>query len=69
VTLEYPITPTRCNPVMALSVGHWSVFKQLFTDYWDTFKQAHPRYEIASYDSLVDKMLSCGHADKLVDTF
>jgi hypothetical protein len=60
-----PITPTRGTLTMAPSTGHWSVFKQLVADHWDEFKQAHPRYQTAYYDSLVDKMLGCGNPDKM----
>ena len=39
----------------------WSVFQQIFADHWEVFQQAHPRYQTASYDDLVAKMLACGH--------
>jgi hypothetical protein len=51
--------------MMASSAGHWSVFKQIFANHWDEFRQAHPRYQTAYYDSLVDKMLGCGNPDKM----
>ena len=35
-----------------------NVFKQIFIDGWEAFKQAHPRYE--SVDEVVQKMLGCG---------
>jgi Putative transposase/Transposase zinc-binding domain len=45
--------------------GHWSVFKQIFFDHWESFKRAHPRYQRAYYDSLVAKMLSCGDPEQM----
>jgi hypothetical protein len=45
--------------------GHWSVFKQIFFDHWESFKRAHPRYQTAYYDSLVAKMLSCGDPEQM----
>jgi hypothetical protein len=38
----------------------WNVFKQIFHDHWDEFKQFNPRYDTAYYDELVNKMLACG---------
>src|SRR5579864_4920227 len=35
-----------------------NIFKQIFIDGWDAFKQAYPRYE--SVDEVVQKMLGCG---------
>jgi hypothetical protein len=35
----------------------WNVFKQIFHDHWDEFKQFNPRYDTAYYDELVNKML------------
>ena len=45
--------------------GDWSVFKQIFADHWDGFKQVNPRYHTRYYDALVDKMLNCGNPDKM----
>ena len=45
--------------------GHWSVFKQIFFDHWESFKRTHPRYQTAYYDSLVAKMLSCGDPEQM----
>lgn len=59
------ITPTRCDPMMAQASRDWSVYKQIFADHWDEFKQAHPRYQSAYYDGLVAKMLDCGNPDKM----
>jgi hypothetical protein len=38
----------------------WNVFKQIFADHWDAFRQAHTRYQTPYYDELVAKMLACG---------
>ncbi len=51
--------------MMAPSVGHWSVFKQICADHWDEFKYANPRYPTSYYDSLVAKMLVCGNPEKI----
>jgi len=59
------ITLIRCEPMMAPSVGHWSVFKQVFADHWDEFTHAHPRYQTSYYDELVAKMLACGNPEKI----
>jgi hypothetical protein len=39
--------------------------QQIFTDPWDTFQRAHPRYQTPYYDSLIAKMLVCGNPDKM----
>jgi hypothetical protein len=43
----------------------WNVFKQIFVDHWEGFKQFRPRYDTPYYESLVDKMLGCGNPDKM----
>jgi hypothetical protein len=43
----------------------WNVFKQIFVDHWDGFKQCRPRYDTPYYEGLVDKMLGCGNPDKM----
>jgi Transposase zinc-binding domain/Putative transposase len=43
----------------------WSVFKQIFADHWDAFQHAPPRYQTPYSDSLVAKMLTCGHPEKI----
>ena len=43
----------------------WNVFKQIFVDHWQGFKQFRPRYDTPYYESLVDKMLDCGNPDKM----
>jgi hypothetical protein len=44
---------------------HSNVFKQIFADHWDVFKQSHPRYNTSYYDDLVQKMMGCGDPDKM----
>ena len=43
----------------------WNVFKQIFVDHWQRFKQFRPRYDTPYYESLVEKMLDCGNPDKM----
>lgn len=43
----------------------WNVFKQIFADHWDTFRQAHPRYQTPYYEKLVAKMLACGNPKRM----
>jgi hypothetical protein len=43
----------------------WNVFKQIFHDHWDEFKQFNPRYDHAYYDELVNKMLACGNPEQI----
>jgi hypothetical protein len=47
------------------SAEHWSVYKQIFFDHWESFQRAHPRYQTAYYDSLVAKMLGCGAPEQM----
>ncbi len=42
-----------------------NIFKQIFIDHWDEFKQSHPRYGDEYYDEVIYKMLGCGDADKM----
>jgi hypothetical protein len=51
--------------MMAASSRDWNIFKQIFTDHWEPFQQAHPRYQTAYYESLVAKMLACGNPEKI----
>jgi hypothetical protein len=46
--------------MMAQASRDWSVFKQIFADHWQEFKQFRPRYDTPYYDSLVETMLDCG---------
>ena len=59
------ITPTRCHPMLVQSFGDWSVFKQIFSDRWELFQRAHPRYQTSYYDGLVAKMLGCGNPEQM----
>jgi Putative transposase/Transposase zinc-binding domain len=43
----------------------WNIFKQIFVEHWDGFTRVYPRYRTRYYDGLVDKMLRCGHPDKI----
>jgi Putative transposase/Transposase zinc-binding domain len=43
----------------------WNVFKQIFADHWDAFRQAHARYQTPYYDELVAKMLACGNPKRM----
>src|SRR5712691_8939222 len=43
----------------------WNVFKQIFAEHWDGFKQSHHRYDTPYYDELVNKMLECGQPEKM----
>lgn len=43
----------------------WDVYKQIFYDHWDGFKEEHPRYDNEYYDGLVKKMLECGNPKKM----
>jgi hypothetical protein len=43
----------------------WNVFKEIFTEHWEGFKQFRPRYDTPYYDGLVDKMLRCGNPDQM----
>jgi hypothetical protein len=44
----------------------WNVFKQIFVDHWEGFKQFRPRYDTRYYEGLVDKMLDCGNPDNSI---
>ncbi len=43
----------------------WNVFKQIFVDHWQGFKQFRPRYDTPDYQGLVDKRLDCGNPDTM----
>jgi hypothetical protein len=42
-----------------------NTFKQIFYDYWDAFKHAHPRFDSPDYNDTIQKMLDCGDPDKM----
>jgi Putative transposase/Transposase zinc-binding domain len=46
-------------------IAGWNVFKEIFTEHWEGFKQFRPRYNTPSYDDLVDKLLRCGNPDQM----
>ena len=58
-------TLKRCGLMIAATPPARSVFKQIFTEHWDGFKRAHPRYDRRYYDGLVHKMLGCGDPDQM----
>lgn len=43
----------------------WSVFKQIFSDHWEGFKERYPLYDKPYYDGLVERMLACGTPEKM----
>ncbi|MCP4271171.1 MAG: transposase [Gammaproteobacteria bacterium] len=45
--------------------GDWNVYKQIFKDHWDGFKEKYPRYDDFYYDELVEKMLNCGYPKRM----
>ena len=51
--------------MIAETTPAWSVFKQIFAEHWDGFKHVYPRYDTRYYDGLVEKMLGCGHPEKM----
>jgi hypothetical protein len=51
--------------MMAQPSGDWSICKQIFTEHWDAFTHAHPRYQTSYYESLVAKMLACGNPEQM----
>src|SRR5712692_2677109 len=62
---QSPNTLTRCDRMMAEPSQDWNVFQQIFVEHWEGFKHVYPRYDTCYYDGLVDKMLGCGHPDKM----
>ena len=60
-----PNTLTRCGLMTSELPQHWTVFKQIFSEHWDGFKQSHHRYDTPYYHVLVNKMLECGDPDKM----
>ncbi len=43
----------------------WNVFKKIFSENWEGFKEKHSRYDSEYYDELVNKMLSCGNPEEM----
>ncbi len=56
---------SRWTPMLPAPTRAWSVFQQIFAEHWETFQQAHPRYQTRYYDALVRKMLACGNPVKM----
>jgi hypothetical protein len=56
---------TQWTPMLRAPARAWSVFQQIFAEHWETFQQAHPRYQSRYYDALVHKMLACGNPVKM----
>jgi hypothetical protein len=51
--------------MMAAPAQDWHISKQIFVEHWDGCTRVYPRYHTRYYDGLVDKMLRCGHPDKI----
>src|SRR5215472_9367662 len=58
-------TSIRCALMLAAPSRDWNVFKQIFSEHWDGFTHAHPRYQTPYYNDLVAKMLACGNPEKI----
>ena len=43
----------------------WNVFKQIFADRWEGFKNRYPRYSEGYYEEQVERMLSCGNPEEM----
>src|SRR5262245_17837114 len=56
---------SRWTPMLPAPARAWSVFQQSFAEHWETFQQAHPRYQTRYYAALVHKMLACGNPVKM----
>ena len=41
------------------------VFRQIFRDHWEAFKERYPRFATSDYDTAVQKMLDCGDPQKM----
>src|SRR5436305_4961745 len=65
MALQPPRNPTRYRAMATEVIAGWKVFKQIFTEHWEGFKQCRPRYDTPYYDDLVDKMLRCGNPDQM----
>jgi Putative transposase/Transposase zinc-binding domain len=65
LSYQYPDLPKWCGLMHSAPPQHWNVFKQIFTEHWEGFKQFRPRYDTPYYDDLVDKMLRCGNPDQM----
>jgi hypothetical protein len=36
------------------------IFRTIFFDHWESFKDRHPGYDTSQYENPVQKMLGCG---------
>ncbi|MCP4271170.1 MAG: transposase [Gammaproteobacteria bacterium] len=43
----------------------WNVYKQIFADHWEGFKERNPRYSNEYYNEMVEKMLKCGDPQQM----
>jgi hypothetical protein len=43
-----------------------NVFKTIFIDHWDSFKQKRPSYDTPQYKLPVQKMLDCGRRVEVI---
>ena len=43
----------------------WNVFKQIFADHWEGFKNRYPRYSEGYYEEPVERMMSCGNPEEM----
>ncbi|MCP4272308.1 MAG: hypothetical protein GY781_10130, partial [Gammaproteobacteria bacterium] len=43
----------------------WNVYKQIFADHWEGFKERNPRYNNEYYNEIVEKMLKCGDPQQM----
>ena len=43
----------------------WNIYKQIFEDYWNSYKRKYPKYDSIYYNELVEKMLDCGNPKKM----
>ena len=44
----------------ATQIPDKEIFRNIFIDHWDQFKEEHPRYDKPQYEEPVQKMLGCG---------
>jgi hypothetical protein len=42
-----------------------NIFKQIFNDHWNAFKQTNPRFDSSDYNENIQKMLDCGDPNKM----
>lgn len=43
----------------------WNIYKQIFADHWEGFKEKNPKFADEYYDQLVERMLNCGNPDQM----